>query len=221
MRSLLPIMSLLVALPAVAAPGLGPGQEAPGREPEVSRPPAIPPPGCASGNCQASVPPRWVGGETIIIHDHPPKVLPHPRKNYHRMAPPYSDEAIDRDVWARAWVLLDIDTRGQVARVKLLNPPGYGLDKIAVDHAFKLRFDPAQDEQGHAVGSMLVWTIEWPSYWWLVDSDQPPNRVPDNADLIPCKGTGPLNLSRLHPTQRDCTPPDMHKIETAAWLTRK
>src|SRR5262245_56921510 len=44
---------------------------------------------------RADVPPRYVRGETIIVHGTaPPKVAPRPRKNYHRMAPPYSDEAI-------------------------------------------------------------------------------------------------------------------------------
>ncbi len=163
-------------------------------------------------------PPRYVPGETIIIRDKaPPKVLPHPRKNYHRMAPPYSDEAIDSDIWAKAWVLLDIDERGKVARVKLLKQPGHGLDQIAIDHAFKMRFDPALDGQGRPMASELLWSIEWPSYWWLVNMDEPPNRVPDYAENMECAGSGPLAFGRLHKVYRDCSKPDLTRIDRVPW----
>jgi hypothetical protein len=147
------------------------------------------------------------------------------------MAPPYSDEAIDKDVWSKAWVLLDIDAHGVVKRVKLVTHPGYGLDEIAIAHAMKMRFDPAEDAQGYAVPSMLLWSIEWPSYWWLVDLDMPPTMVPNFTDsedgfmpgafFVPCKGNGPLQFGSLHPTNRDCSPPpDASKIAAAPWVTK-
>jgi len=170
----------------------------------------------------ADTPPRYVPGETIVIHDSlPPRVLPHPKKNYHRMAPPYSDEAIDRDVWAKAWVLLDIDARGVVTRVKLVKRPGYNLDDIAVAHAMKMRFDPAEDAKGNPMPTQLLWSMEWPSYWWLVDLDEPPNRVPPRAEFVPCAGSGPMHLGSLHPTYRDCSPPpDLSKLSGEPWVTK-
>jgi hypothetical protein len=183
----------------------------------------------------ADPPPRYVPGETIVIHDKAPvpKVLPHPKKHYHRMAPPYSDEAIESDAWTKAWVLLDIDAHGVVKRVKLLRSPGYNMDQIAIAHAMKMRFDPAEDAQGYAIPSQLLWSIEWPSYWWLVDLDIPPTTVPNFVDdperhayepgafVVPCKGDGPMQLGSLHPTNRDCSPPPPASvIAKVAWVTK-
>jgi len=179
-------------------------------------------------------PPRYVPGETIVIQGKAPvpKVLPHPKKHYHRMAPPYSDEAIDKDVWTKAWVLLDIDAYGVVKRVKLLKRPGYGMDSIAVAHAMKMRFDPAEDANGYAIPTMLLWSIEWPSYWWLVNLDIPPTTVPNFVDdpdhhtamggfVVPCKGNGPLQFGSLHPTNRDCSPPPpASEFAKVAWVTK-
>lgn len=175
----------------------------------------------AAADSAQEPPPRYVLGETIVIHDYaPPTVLPHPRKNYHRIAPPYSDAAIDRDVWAKAWVLLDIDTDGAVARVKLVKHPGYDLDPIAIAYAMKMRFDPAKDASGHAVPTLLLWSMEWPSYWWLVDRDEPPDRVPYEAVYVRCAGSGPMNLGALHPTYRDCSMPDYARISVEPWVTK-
>ena len=188
----------------------------------------------SASTAAADPPPRYVPGETIVIHGKtpPPKVLPHPKKHYHRMAPPYSDEAILSDAWTKAWVLLDIDAHGVVQRVKLLKRPGYGLDAIAIAHAMKMRFDPAEDAQGYAVPSLLLWSIEWPSYWWLVDLDIPPTTVPNFADdpevfkgtgmfVVPCKGSGPMQLGSLHPTNRDCSPPPpASEFDKVAWVTK-
>lgn len=181
----------------------------------------IPPPG---GIGEPQPPPRYVKGETIIVHGTAPnvvKVLPHPKKNYHRMAPPYSDEAIQQDAWARAWVLLDLDARGSVQRVKLLTHPGHGLDTIAVDHAFKMKFDPAEDASGHAVGTLLLWSMEWPSYWWLVARDEPPNRVPWQAEYVRCRNDGPMNLDHLHKEYRDCRGPDLSRIAEEPWVAAR
>ncbi|NVB85121.1 MAG: energy transducer TonB [Kofleriaceae bacterium] len=168
-----------------------------------------------------NLPPRYVRGETIIIRGTaPPARAPAPKKNYHRMAPPYSDAAIERDVWAKAWVLLDIDTSGAVTRVKLLKKPGYDLDRIAVEHALKMRFEPAEDARGNPMATQLLWSMEWPSYWWLVDMDEPPNRVPDSAIHVPCRGSGPLHMGSLHPTYRDCSSPDLTRIDQEPWIAK-
>src|SRR5262245_16293466 len=89
--------------------------------------------------------PRVVQGETIIIHGTaPPAKMPKGKQRYGRIAAPYSDEAIERDAWAKAWLLLDIDEHGVVTRLKLLKKPGYDLDQIAIDRGFSMRFDPAE-----------------------------------------------------------------------------
>lgn len=178
-----------------------------------------------SSTAYAESPPRYVPGEVIIVRDREaprPSVLPHPKKNYRRMAPPYSDDAILRDVWVKTWVLLDIDARGVVNRVKLLKKPGYDLDQIAIDHALKMRFDPAEDAKGRAIPTQLVWALEWPSYWYLVTMEHPPNRVldPERVRYIPCYGSGPLQMESLHPTYRDCSEPDLSKISSEPWYTK-
>ena len=171
---------------------------------------------------EGNLPPRYVRGEVIIVHGTAPPVrAPAPKKNYHRMAPPYSEQAIMSDAWAKAWVLLDIDTRGVVTRVKLLKHPGYDLDQIAIEHALKMRFDPAEDTHGNPIPTQLVWSMEWPSYWRLVDMDEPPNRVPDSARYVPCSGSGPLHLGSLHPTYRDCSPADLSKMASEPWVVAK
>src|SRR3954447_20790574 len=83
--------------------------------------------------------PRTVRGETIHVEGKaPPGTPPRPMKRYRAIAPRYSDYAIEHDTWARAWLLLDIDARGVVTRVKLLHRPGAELDQIAVDTAMKM-----------------------------------------------------------------------------------
>src|SRR5262249_10214271 len=74
----------------------------------------------------------------------PPKVAAQPKIDY-AIVPPYSDKAIEDDTWARAWLVLDVGPTGTVRRVKLIDPPGHGLDAIAVRQAFKLEFEPARD----------------------------------------------------------------------------
>src|SRR6185503_12231859 len=61
--------------------------------------------------------PRVVRGETIIIRGTaPPAKLPKGKKRYGRIAPQYSDYMMEHDVWAKAWLLLDINERGVVTR---------------------------------------------------------------------------------------------------------
>src|SRR5688572_12874788 len=77
--------------------------------------------------------PREVRGETIIIREHGPGYKVATPKRDPRIAPTYSDAAIEHDAWTRAWMLLDIDDRGVVQRMKFLKRPGYDLEKIAID----------------------------------------------------------------------------------------
>jgi hypothetical protein len=102
------------------------------------------------------------------------------------------------------------------------------------------KFTPALDEHGLPKRSFLVHLIEWPSYWWLLSSegttthntearnapaDSPMNTTgmaPRNpADSLPCRGGGrPLNLDRIHPVYKDCTPPpDPRAFASAPWIT--
>ena len=126
------------------------------------------------------------GGEVIRIDDErrpTPKVdaksTVDPRINL-----PYSDEAISGDVWARAWLLLDIDERGTVTRLKLLKPPGHGLDKIAVEAAFALTFEPALGGDDRPMKTYKLWTYEWPAWGYMIkENGSPIRRNPDHHDV--------------------------------------
>jgi hypothetical protein len=168
----------------------------------------------------ASAEPQHVRGETIIIRDHAPGYkLPKPVKDP-RIAPKYSDAAIEQDAWTRAWMVLDIDDRGVVQRMKWLKRPGYDLEQIAVERVFKTRFEPARDGLGRAQSAMLVYPIEWPSYWWLVTHTGFATRIPVSAGGVPCRGDGPLNLDRAHPVYRDCSLPDLTQMRVEPWIDR-
>ena len=126
------------------------------------------------------------GGEVIKIDDkkrplpaHVPKALRDKNRSL-----PYSDEAIARDAWARAWLLLDIDPTGSVARLKLLKRPGFGLDKIAIEEAFKLRFTPARDGNGKPVSTYIIWSMEWPAWGWLARGQGNPLYKPNEHDEL-------------------------------------
>lgn len=166
--------------------------------------------------------PRTVRGETIHVEGKaPPGTPPKPVKRYRAIAPRYSDYAIEHDTWARAWLLLDIDTRGVVTRVKLLHRPGAELDQIAIDTAMKMRFEPARDAGGMAQETHLVWTIEWPSYGWLIAHEGLATKIPASVQGVTCAGSGaPLNLDEVHPVFRDCTMPDLSKVDALPWLTK-
>jgi len=110
------------------------------------------------------------GGEVIRIDDQKrpqPKVKPQ-AKHDEQQTLPYTEEAVERDAWARAWLLLDVDESGRVTRLKLIKPPGFGLEKICLEEAFKLRFTPATDHAGRPMKNYMLWTMEWPSWGWLV-----------------------------------------------------
>ena len=176
-----------------------------------------------SSIAHAEVPvPVTVRGETIVIEDKAPKVVaPQPNKNYQRIAPRYSDIAIERDVWAKAWLVLALDERGTVTRVKLLKRPGYDLDQIAIDQAFKMKFAPAEDAFGRPMRSQLVWEIEWPSYGWMIAMEGLATRIPPGTNSVPCAGSGPLHMDSVHPVYRDCSVPDLAKAAAVPWITAR
>lgn len=155
------------------------------------------------------------GGIVEIRETIPPAVMPKPLSRP-GMIPEYSEEAIDRNRWTRAWLLLDIDNTGSVQRIKLLVKPGLGLDPIAIREGFKLRFTPARDRRGQPVSALGVWTIEWPAYYWLLEhQDGTMTRMPRDVRLVPCPGTGPTTS-----TYRDCSRPEMNTTITQAWIER-
>jgi hypothetical protein len=157
--------------------------------------------------------------ETIVIREVRPAVVAKPVKHYSSIAPPYSDYAKVHDTWTRAWLLLDIDETGKVSRVKFLHRPGADLDDIAVREALKLQFEPARDASGAAMPSRMAWTIEWPSYWWLVVREGVTTRIPPTVNSLTCKGNGPMNLDRAHAALRDCSRPDFSAAEREPWIT--
>jgi len=182
------------------------------------------------------------GGEVIRIEERQrPAVKP---KLEPRSKPPlpYSEEAFERDAWARAWLLLDIDETGRVTRLKLLKTPGYRLEKICIDAAFELRFEPATDAAGRKMKTYLLWTMEWPSWGWLVRGNGVATRRPSGEgethiftrdqltqptaflfshSRAPCWGSGPLHLDLQNTAYRDCSRPDLRLAETLPWITRE
>jgi hypothetical protein len=138
--------------------------------------------------------------EVIQIKEKPPvsrAAPPKPTGKYLAVPPPYSDEAIDSDIWSRAWLILDVDITGKVTAVTFLKKAGHGLDEIAEKEAMKYKFKPALDEEGNPKASRIAVMMEWPSWWYthtLVSTGKPP-----------CAGSGPLNLGSMHPVYRDCS----------------
>lgn len=168
-------------------------------------------------------------GEVIVIRERlKPPVEAKPKNHKPHKAPPYSSRAVLSDAWTKAHMLLEVTTAGEVRRWKWLKRPGYDLDAIAEAEVRKLTFDPARDAQGRAIESYVIWSIEWPSAWWLdkmvgTRAGMPPvTGFPprSKAAYVPCKGSGPMNLGSLHPTYRDCSQPDLSKASTERWVAR-
>ncbi len=168
-----------------------------------------------------------VAGEVIVIQGRvKPPVPPKPTNFSRHRAPPYSERAILSDAWTKAWLLLDIDERGKLLRLKFLKRPGYDLEAIALAEVRKLRFEPARDGSGQPMRSWLVWSIEWPSAWWLSkftgtrstmpkEVGFPPRRADAN---VPCAGSGPMRLGSYHPAYKDCSRPDLSKAAAMPWI---
>jgi hypothetical protein len=76
----------------------------------------------------------------------------------------------------------DVDERGTVTRLKLLKRPGFDLDKICIDEAFKLKFSPALDDAGRPMKTYMLWTFEWPSWGWLIQGNGTAMRRPVDRD---------------------------------------
>jgi hypothetical protein len=176
--------------------------------------------------------PRVQKGEVIVIEElMQPAVPPKPRHWQQTVkAPPYSDRAILEDAWTRAWLLLDVDQRGTVVRLKMLRPPGYDLEDIAIREAFKLSFEPARNDRGEAVRTLVVWPIEWVAQSWYRTRNLLPTRMPETvgfgndlrsaAALTPCKGSGPWRMTSVYKGYRDCSRPDLTKANAVPWIVR-
>jgi hypothetical protein len=168
------------------------------------------------------------GNEVIVIEGSvPPAVSAKPKTRqlpvgdglddiFQRVAPPYSDRAILSDTWTVAWMLLDIDDTGRVQRVKFLRRPGYDLEPIAIRTALALAFEPARGARGEPIRSYTVWPIEWPSYGWLHMKTGLASGIPDTSH-VPCRGSGPLHVGSMHPVYKDCSQPDLAKIDREPW----
>jgi len=159
---------------------------------------------------QISVPsPDAPNGEIVEIHESlPPAVMAAPLSKRLEV-PPYSSQSIQKNAWVRAHVLLDVDTAGHVSRLKLLDAPGYDLNLIAIRKAFQLAFTPARDRTGKAMPSLVVWTFEWPAFWWAKKHEF----IPPEVQLVPCKGSGPSNA-----VVRDCSTPSMGRAVNLPWI---
>lgn len=173
-----------------------------------------------------------LGGEIIEVQGEEPLRYAKPKTDPLRI-PPYSDQAVLGNYWSKAWLLLDVDERGVVARVKFLQRPGHELDDIAVKYAFGMTFDPARDKHGVPVRSYIVWPLEWPSIGWLQLRQQPPTRLPSFPEVVqtdhaiifdmypPCAEGQSLNLSLAESVQRPCSVPDLSRMDASEpWLFR-
>lgn len=175
-----------------------------------------------------------VGPPEIISLEHlrKPAVMPVPRNPFaHVVAPPYSDEAIEKDAWTRAWLLLDVDETGTVTQLKFLKKPGYDLEPIAVSEGFKLSFEPGRDHDGRAVRTFVIWPIEWVSMYFLTHHTGKPTRMPEKggrfnqsrASWVACKGSGPwtfTNSISSYKGYRDCSRPDLEAGRNEPWIVR-
>lgn len=163
--------------------------------------------------------------EVIVIDDSKtPAVMPVPiRKQVKLATPPYSERAILEDAWTRAWLLLEVDTRGNVTRLKMLKRPGYDLEPLAIAEGFKLKFTPARDEHGKAVATLILWPIEWPAQSWLFALQGQPTRMPEPrlVAAVPCKGAGPWRIKSVYKGYRDCSRPDMSRLSKEPWIEPK
>jgi hypothetical protein len=154
-------------------------------------------------------------GEAIAIQELvPPAVFPRPRSSSD-IVPEYSETARDADRWTRAWLLLDISETGDVTRLRFLNRPGLGLDDIAMRDAFKLKFDPARNRADRAIRAQVLWTFEWPAFWWLHHHRADLRHMPASVVDVPCRGTGPTTS-----VYRDCSRPNLANALREPWIDK-
>jgi hypothetical protein len=143
-------------------------------------------------------------GETITIHEHGPRepVAVKPQHDYQRLRLPYSDEAIDENIWFAAWLLLHVDEHGKVQWVRFVQRPGVDLEKIAIEKVMAYRFEPARDEFGDTIPSVVLWKMDWPPFWRTTLTEQ-------IMGAPPCRGDGPIDLGAYDPEYRDCSHPSV------------
>ena len=152
--------------------------------------------------------------EAIAIHEAlPPAVLPKP-KTAIDYVPDYSDTAEDKNTWTRAWLLLYVDDTGKVAHLKLLDKPGLDLDKIAIREGFDVRFEPARDRAGNKIAAMVLWTFEWPAFYWMIDHKRSIHRLPPEVGGVQCRNTAPAKALR------DCSKPSIANAVSQPWIDR-
>jgi hypothetical protein len=132
------------------------------------------------------------------------------------LIPDYTAALRDKNAWLRAWVLLDVNDKGAVSRVKLLDPPGHGLDGIVVRDAFKLKFEPARNRIDKPISSLVVWRFEWPPPIW----NHGRKHIPRDAGELPCRRKASDTWFQLNTPYRDCSPPNMTAAITAQWIGR-
>jgi protocatechuate 3,4-dioxygenase beta subunit len=154
-------------------------------------------------------------GEVIEIREIVPPAVPAKPRRSPALIPPYSDAAIDADRWAKAWLMLHVNEHGRVTHAKLLNSPGLELDAIALRQAFDLEFEPARDRPQRPMRSLIVWSFEWPPYWWMRKGKHLLTRVPDSAAKVSCR-----RADRPSRWDRDCSRPDIKASLTRPWLAR-
>lgn len=143
-----------------------------------------------------------------------PKVMPRPLVDRVRL-PAITEAARRANVWIRAWLVLEIGVTGAVTRVKLLNPPGYGLEEATLREAYKLRFEPARDASGRATVASVLWKYDWPAYSWMMRHRFDLEWLPPEASSIGCK-----DESMVREAYRDCTPANIAAVQTQPWLPR-
>ena len=162
-------------------------------------------------------------GEVIeIVGTTRAKNAPKPKNHAWTRVPRYSDEAILGDRWTRAWLMLSIDATGTVTKVKFLKRPGYNLEDIATEEAFRLTFEPGKDADGKAIRSNVIWSIDWPANSWMMGKYEY-QRQPflGDDDFVPCADTGPINItSKIYRGYRDCAGPDLSKAADEPWIMR-
>lgn len=125
----------------------------------------------------------------------PPATQPILRRGSTTVAPlPRTDELIDTNRAAVAWLMATVDAEGSVADARVMKAPR-GLDAVAVAEAKTLRFSPAMDAEGKPTLSHVVVKVQWEPYW---------SRLMNETSSAPCQGEGPLNLALNNPTYRVC-----------------
>ena len=170
-------------------------------------------PGAKIGGETATTVSNGSDGEAIAVQaTNPPAVMPKPKSSVTDI-PDYSDAAIDKNAWTRAWLLLDVDEAGYVRKLKFLKRPGYDLDGTAMKAAFALRFEAARDVANKPVRAMILWSYEWPSYYWMQELHVAIGSVPPQVLMMPCQKSGEHRAER-----RDCAGPDLAHGLAESWI---